>query len=419
MQHTIPQATEVPWSSRFPRDNARAEKWFPMTHPDGTIVERPPDDYTPYSSTFSLPAAHSLKRRVPHTSVVNRVSDALLWGRALSAPTAADLVVRLNTMALVVYTVLLVFAIYFGYYKNEKNMDLHTMRLAGGWNFSTVNMTSADIDAAWPVVDAEMTLSVTALLITILCVEIFAVLLQLMWGLWERWWYVYWRQLDDCFPFWRWIDWAFSDGIMVLTLALVLGVREVGLLGCCFVLTWICYVMGFVNELYSRPRNKPDLQQYAWAKGPREFSEKGPYTVKYGEDDMALKLISQESWEGDRPLWGDGGRLLPGNTEFIESQRWSNYTRRLLPYALGWIPGMTPWIILAAHYFRRQQDLRDAAGYEPFTRTPPFPAKPTKTEQTPTSFDSNRAKLDRACISAPARLRNRRNRRVDQRSSSP
>jgi hypothetical protein len=148
MQHTIPQATEVPWSSRFPRDNARAEKWFPMTHPDGTIVERPPDDYTPYSSTFSLPAAHSLKRRVPHTSVVNRVSDALLWGRALSAPTAADLVVRLNTMALVVYTVLLVFAIYFGYYKNEKNMDLHTMRLAGGWNFSTVNMTSADIDAA-------------------------------------------------------------------------------------------------------------------------------------------------------------------------------------------------------------------------------------------------------------------------------
>jgi hypothetical protein len=58
------------------------------------------------------------------------------------------------------------------------------------------------------------------------------------------------------------------------------------------------------------------------------------------------------------------------------------------------------------------------AGYEPFTRTPPFPAKPTKIEQTPTSFDSNRAKLDRACISAPTRLRNRRNRRVDQRSCS-
>ncbi len=67
------------------------------------------------------------------------------------------------------------------------------MRLGGGWNFSTTNMTSLDVESAWRLVDAEMTLSVTALLVTVLCFELFAVLLQLVWGLFERYWFIYWR----------------------------------------------------------------------------------------------------------------------------------------------------------------------------------------------------------------------------------
>ncbi len=197
--------TSLPWAPRFLRNPDKKNGWYPRTTPDGRIRgpnnqyleggEAVPDDYRPPYNYFALDDGHRLKRRIPHTSIVNRVSDTLLWGEMLQARTAADLIVRLNVLAMVAYTVLLAFSIWIGYYRNgvEPDLDLHTMRLGGGWNFSTTNMTSLDVESAWRLVDAEMTLSVTALLVTVLCFELFAVLLQLVWGLFERYWFIYWR----------------------------------------------------------------------------------------------------------------------------------------------------------------------------------------------------------------------------------
>lgn len=383
MNETIrpPAKTNLPWAPRFLRDPEKKSGWFPRTTPEGRVQgpdgeyivggEPVPKNYKPPYNFFSLEDDHPLKRRIPNTSVINRVSDTLLWGEALQARTAADLIVRLNTLAMVAYALVLALSIWIGYDKERPDLKLHVTRLGGGWNFSTVNMTSHDVENAWRLVDAELRLSVAALLVAVLCIELLAVVVQLVWGVFERYWYIYWRQLDDGFAWWRWLHWAVSDGLLVVTIALVMGVREVGILGCFFVLVWTCFMLGFVNELYSRPRFKEDLKTYAWPAGPvqandaRERAKKrlssAVYSVRYGQDPRALKLISQDAWEGDRPLWNDDGNATK-DVEFVESQRSSNYNRRMLPYALGLAPGVTPWAILTAVYFRRRNDLKDIAG---------------------------------------------------------
>jgi hypothetical protein len=45
-------------------------------------------------------------------------------------------------------------------------------------------------------------------------------------GLFESTWIWYWRQLDDAFAPWRWIEYSFSCSWMGLLLALTLGIRE-------------------------------------------------------------------------------------------------------------------------------------------------------------------------------------------------
>lgn len=170
---------------------------------------------------------------------------------------------------------------------------------------------------------------------------------------------------------WRWIHWAVSDALLVCTLALIMGIREIGILGCFFVLIWTCYILGFVNELYSRPRFKEDTTLYAWPAGAipeKEFKvnvEGQPrYKVNYDVDPYALKIISQDRWEGDRALYDDNFAPLEGSNELLEAQRIDNYYRRMLPHALGWVPGLTPWIIMTVTYFRHRLDLRDMLGNE-------------------------------------------------------
>lgn len=184
--------------------------------------------------------------------------------------------------------------------------------------------------------------------------------------------YIFARQLDDCFPWWRWIHWSVADALLVCSLALIFGIREIATLGCFFVLIWTCYILGFVNELYSRPRFKPDKQLYGWPVGgdkkvisESKVKDNPPlYKVDYDVDHHALKLISQDAWEGDRPIWDDDLKVFENSRELIESQRIDNYFRRMLPHAIGWVPGMTPWVIMSVQYFRHRLELRDMLGDE-------------------------------------------------------
>lgn len=45
-------------------------------------------------------------------------------------------------------------------------------------------------------------------------------------GAFESCWFWYWRQLDDGFAYWRWIEYSGSASVMAMTIAISIGIRE-------------------------------------------------------------------------------------------------------------------------------------------------------------------------------------------------
>lgn len=92
---------------------------------------------------------------------------------------------------------------------------------------------------------------------------------------------------------------------MVISIAFALGMREESVLTCFFMLTWTTMMLGFTNEIYSRP-------------------------------------ASSEEWEGAR-----------------ENGKWRNYLRRMWPHFLGWFPFLTVWGLIGKFLYTSIQDLRE------------------------------------------------------------
>lgn len=57
-------------------------------------------------------------------------------------------------------------------------------------------------------------------------------------------WFVYWRQLDDAFAWWRWLEYSGSCSIMGVMLAISVGIREQYILCAIFVLYWTTMWLG-------------------------------------------------------------------------------------------------------------------------------------------------------------------------------
>jgi hypothetical protein len=159
-------------------------------------------------------------------------------------------------------------------------------------------------------------------------------------------WFVYWRQLDDAFSWYRWLEYSGSCSIMGVMLALSVGIREQYLLTCIFMLYFTTMWLGFLTELYSRPAIIADTKNYQWPVGRLGFTGKPDYR----NDPTALHLLSQDTWEGDRPIRDPTtGEAIASTAKFTQAQRCSNYFRRLVPHALGWFPFCTALAVTIHH----------------------------------------------------------------------
>ena len=168
---------------------------------------------------------------------------------------------------------------------------------------------------------------------------------------------------QDAFAWWRWLSYAFTDSMLVLFLAALTGIQEESTLACFFVLSFCWAMWSFCNELWSRPRFYEDKTDYKWECGPPLLIEGKKYVPNVGPpnyewDPQALKRISESSWEGDRPLWDENGKYYRNRDELVEAQRFENWQRRVLPWAIGVVPGVANWVLITKFYMVRNQELR-------------------------------------------------------------
>lgn len=144
---------------------------------------------------FDIRPSSHLKRRIPATSVVNLVCT--MQG-PLYGVTAAQTIWFLNLIAFCVHfaffwwTIILIC----GWDGKERHLHAQVYRIRANWTSPDVdgyNIDLADNDQGFDIgVCTAVWFGITAGFH----------FLALIAGLWERWWMVYWRQLDDAFAWW-------------------------------------------------------------------------------------------------------------------------------------------------------------------------------------------------------------------------
>ena len=143
----------------------------------------------------------------------------------------------------------------------------------------------------------------------------------------------------------RWLEYAGSCSLMGMLLAAAIGIREELTLACLFSLLAVTQSFGLLVELYSWPVVTKDETSYAWPVGRRGFID----APDYDKNPNALYLISQNIWEGDRVIRDKSGALIAKDLSYLHAQRTSNWTRRLLPYAIGCFP-FAVYIVVCTYY---------------------------------------------------------------------
>jgi len=197
-------------------------------------------------------------------------------------------------------------------------------------------------------------------------------------GAFESCWFWYWRQLDDGFAWWRWIEYSGSASVMAMTIAISIGIREQNTLAGIFMLHWCTMMYGLLVEYISVPKQMPDYNKYKNPVGEQQFDswrkqlEGGATNIRfqtdYRRDARALKLISQTEWEGDQPYadikqWNEDAvkfndpSLPEINDKHVSAQRCNNYIRRMFPHVIGWFPMVAAWIIICNHLEETKRDL--------------------------------------------------------------
>lgn len=345
----------VPW----PRDpeKSRGER-LPLVARNGDLLEDPNDDYEPhnYRRAFlcRIPQDSRRKYRIPTTSVVHRIADFSLVRRF---PSVSCCIWLLNLLAFVCFLLAAILLYHFHYNTSRGEVDLRLpiYRLTNA-NWTNATEPHSLIDNAWP-------LDTGRFMELLMVLEAALAAIALIAGPAERFWFVFWRQLDDAFCWWRWTSYAFTDSMLILFLAALTGIQEENSLACFFVLTFCWSFWSFCNELWSRPRFYVDETDYKWELGPPLLIEGNKYVPNIGKpnyewDPRALKRISESSWEGDRPLWDENGKYYRNRDELVEAQRFENWQRRVLPWAIGIVPGVANWVLIIKFYMVRNQELR-------------------------------------------------------------
>ena len=310
----------------------------------------------------SLDDRHKWKYRIPADSVVNKVGDCklgLCFGWRL---TAAQWIWVLNLICFAAHTTMVFLTAYFAWWSKDLDKygdvdpyDIKIYRISAEWT----NQTNQAY--AFKVEENGMPVNIAWATLSFFLISAVFHLFALVAGLFEHTWFWYWRQLDDCFAWWRWLEYSGSASLMGMLLAISVGIREQNTLALIFVSFWVTMMLGLMTELYSRPVIIADQTNYKTPVGRLGFIEKPDYV----RNPNALHLLSQTSWEGERPTRDADGKPVPSsNFDFLHAQRVSNYVRRMLPHILGIFPFTAAMVVIIYHLeyakwrLRTETDLR-------------------------------------------------------------
>ena len=361
---------------------------------DGFHVERPenPKDwqqtrkYVPVSGKdwTGVRIASHMKYRIPNTSVVNKVGDIksfLCCGYRL---TAAQWIWWLNFICLIVHTTMIFVTLHFAYWRWDRDpmrdtehvtvriyrvtqiptpymVENNLTKWAPGWN-----LTNTQENDGFFLRDNGMPVNFATLIIAWFATSAFFHLWACIMGAFERYWFWYWRQLDDAFAWWRWLEYSISASLMAMSIAISLGIREQNALASVFMLHWCTMAFGFLVEYISTPKAYVDEKNHFYPIGPLQFQKFRDGVDDYGRTDYyrdprALKLLSQDQWTKDRPLYDiqnpDDPVAKDRQDFFVGAQRTLNYIRRMVPHVFGWFAMSSAWIIMIAHLEWAKHDI--------------------------------------------------------------
>ena len=177
---------------------------------------------------------------------------------------------------------------------------------------------------------------------------------------------------------------------MAMGIAIAIGLREQSILASIFMLHWATMAFGFLVEsaslhikhqlrrhIYtlrnpplrryiSTPKALVDTTVHYRPVGAYEFAlwragkEMPPPIQRYRNDPTSLKLISQDQWTLDRPLYDIQSTNTVVGAEsdfFVQAQRRQNFVRRIIPHIFGWFTMMAAWGIIVTHLEWARHDL--------------------------------------------------------------
>lgn len=132
------------------------------------------------------------------------------------------------------------------------------------------------------------------------------------------------------------------------------------------IIYFVAQAFGFLVEYISTPKALVDTTVHYRPVGPYEFSlwregiELPSPIERYRNDPTALKIISQDQWTLDRPLYDIQATNTVVGAEsdyFVQAQRRQNYFRRMVPHVFGWFTMMSAWVIITVHLEWAKHDL--------------------------------------------------------------
>ena len=209
------------------------------------------------------------KFRIPNTSVVNKVGDIRVPFCCVGTRmTAAQWVWWANFVCFVAHTAMVFVTFHFAYWRWNRSMwtdtEHVTVRIwrisqiptphmlknnqsiwSPGWN------ASRGIDAnEFYLHDNDLAVNFASLVASFFGVSAVFHLWALIVGLFERlcasrWrslgatvtvvcfcrsWFIYWRQMDDAFCYWRWAEYSISSSLMAMAICISIGLREQSIL---------------------------------------------------------------------------------------------------------------------------------------------------------------------------------------------
>ena len=341
------------------------------------------------SDLTSVNEADPRKFRIPNTSVVNKVGDLKVpfccWGIRL---TAAQWVWWTNLLCFCAHMFMFVFTLERAFLRWGRNpfndpaehvrvkiyrisqiptpemLALNESRWSPGWNLTNPR---ASVENEFYLHDNDLSVDFAWLTASFFLISALFHLWALIAGLFERYWFIYWRQMDDAFCWWRWAEYSVSASLMAMAIAISIGLREQSVLAGIFMLHWCTMAFGFLVEYIAVPKYLVDTTPHYRPVGAYEFGlwERGlppPTPIdRYRNDPKALKLISQDQWQLDRPLYDiqSTNTIVGAESDyFVQAQRRQNFFRRMIPHIFGWFSCSAAWVIIIVHLEWARHDLR-------------------------------------------------------------